>query len=159
MSLPLALIHEARVVSLAGRAVQIGRLPECDIMLDGPEVSRRHARVVPTPEGPLIVDRSRYGTLVNGSHVVAPQLLHEGDVLQVGPWVLRVSRAAPTADDDSATGWRGRLRQWRRRYGLSEVIGTIAAVAVAVATRRATGSVVVAAYAGTLAEAVWSMAS
>ncbi len=155
MSQPLALIHESRVVSLAGRAVQIGRLPESEIVLDGPEVSRRHARIVPTPEGPLIVDRSRYGTLVNGSQVVAPLLLHEGDVVQIGPWVLEVSRAAPAAEPRSETGWRGRLLQWRRRYGASELVGTVAAVLAAVATRRATGSVLVAAYAATFAEAAW----
>lgn len=156
---PLALIHESRVIPLAGRAVQIGRLPECDILLDGAEVSRRHARIVPTPEGPLVVDRSRYGTLVNGAQLIAPQLLHEGDVLQIGPWVLEVTRPATGGADHPETApasqWQLRLAAWRRRYGWSELTGTVAAVAAAVLTRRSSGSLVLAAYAGTAAEMLW----
>ena len=79
----LALRSSASVRPLAGRAVAIGRLPDCDLILGGDEVSRRHARVVPTPEGPLLVDRSRFGTLLNGEQVVAPTLLRIGATASV----------------------------------------------------------------------------
>ncbi len=157
MLTPLALVHDSRVLSLTGRAVHIGRLPDCEVRLEGSEVSRRHARIVPTPGGPVIVDRSRYGTLVNGSQVIAPLLLYEGDVIQVGSSVLKVIRAA--AGDGAERGhkaeWHNQLRQWRRRYGLSEITGTMAAVTVAVLTQRWSGSVVAAAYAGMFAEMTW----
>ncbi|MEO8138941.1 MAG: FHA domain-containing protein [Gemmatimonadota bacterium] len=155
MTQSLALVHDAREIPLTGRAVLIGRLAECDVLLDGAEVSRRHARIVPTPKGPLLQDRSRYGTRVNGSQLVAPQLLHEGDVIQIGPWVLNVNCATGLGASESAAGWRIRLAQWRRRYGPSELTGTVAAVSVAVLVQRASGSLVLAAYAGTLAEMTW----
>ena len=58
----LVLRHGSRSLALAGRAVAVGRLEECEVLLDGAQISRRHARIVPTPEGPLLVDRSRFGT-------------------------------------------------------------------------------------------------
>ena len=157
MTSPLILVHDAREIPLARRAVLIGRLPECDVLLDGAEVSRRHARIVPTPKGPLLQDRSRHGTRVNGAQLVAPQLLHEGDVIQIGPWVLNVSSATGMGASESAAagGWRIRLEHWRRRYGISELSGTVAAVCAAVLADRASGSHLVAGYAGTLAEMTW----
>jgi hypothetical protein len=157
MTPPLVLVHDAREIPLVGRAVQIGRLPECDLLLDGAEVSRRHARIVPTPNGPLLVDRSRFGTRVNGAQVVAPQLLHDGDVIQIGPWILGVTRATgPDGAEPAITaGWPDRLQLWRRRYGVSAITGTVAAVTVAVLVHRATASALLAGYAGMLAELAW----
>jgi hypothetical protein len=157
MTPPLALIYDAREIPLAGRAVQIGRLPECEVLLDGAEVSRRHARIVPTPNGPLLQDRSRYGTRVNGAQLIAPHLLHEGDVIQIGPWMLGVTRATGqgSAQLGPTAGWRARLQHWRRRYGASELTGTVAAVCVAVLTFRQSGSHIAAGYAASLAEMLW----
>jgi hypothetical protein len=156
MSPSLVLLYGSRVVPLAGRPVAVGRLPECDIALEGREVSRRHARIVPTPRGPLLVDRSRFGTCLNGSQVVAPVLLHPGDVILVGRDELRVDLAerypGPPAARDAR--WE-RLHEWRRRYGWSEAVGALAAVAAALWVRRASHSLVAAAYAGTFAETVW----
>lgn len=133
----------------------IGRLEECDLALEGAEISRRHARIVPTPEGPLLVDRSRFGTFLNGSQVVAPSLLQAGDVILVGDVDLHVEvgEAPPVAAE--AGGFRRTLAGWRRRYGLAEAAGTVALVLAALAIHRATGSVLAAALAGSLAEGAW----
>ncbi|MDH4349353.1 MAG: FHA domain-containing protein, partial [Gemmatimonadota bacterium] len=64
--------------ALLERPLSIGRLPECDLSLAGENVSRRHAYLLPTPEGPMLVDRSQFGTWVNGERMTAPRLLADG---------------------------------------------------------------------------------
>jgi hypothetical protein len=147
----------ARLLPLSGNTVAIGRLPECDLALDGVEVSRRHARIVSTPEGPLLVDRSRFGTFVNGAQVIGPSLLAPGDVIVIGKHDIMVEEADahhPVVARNQA-GWRQRFAAWRRRYGVAELVGTAALVLATLGTQRATGSIVLAALAGSLAEAAW----
>ncbi len=136
------------------RPVSIGRQPECDITLGGEKVSRIHAYVVPTPSGPLLVDRSRLGTVINGEQVNAPWVLAEGDRVEVGGALLHVERRTPAPHEPQPPTRHSpaRLWGWIRRYGPSEVLGTVAAVGAAVAVREATGSTAIAAYAGTIAE-------
>lgn len=137
------------------RPVSIGRLPDCDVIVASDQVSRVHAYVVPTPDGLLLVDRSRHGTLINGERMRAPWLLAEGDTVQIGSALLRVEQALAEAGEAAPIpAFRARLRIWLRRYGPSEVLGTVAAVGAATAIMDATGKTVVAAYAGTLAETV-----
>jgi two-component system cell cycle response regulator len=58
-----------------------------------PDVSRRHARVVPDAGGHLLVDLgSTNGTFVNG-RAVARHRLAPGERVQVGPFVARYLRA------------------------------------------------------------------
>lgn len=73
-----------RELQLVGRLV-VGRDPVCDITLDHPLLSRRHAEFVTA--GDLVVVRdlgSRNGVFVNGAKT-AEQSLRPGDVVQVGP--------------------------------------------------------------------------
>ncbi len=151
----LSLRHGDVTIALAGRAVAIGRLPECDVMLDGWEVSRRHARIVPTPAGPLIVDRSRFGTFVNQIQVIAPLRLTEGDVIRIGRTELRVVIAPVSAIRRSNAEFPARLAGWWRRYGLPEIGGAVAALAGALLSLRAGASLPLAAIAGTVAEVLW----
>jgi hypothetical protein len=147
----------ARRLPLSGHPVAIGRLPECELALEGAEISRRHARIVPTPEGPLLVDRSRFGTFLNGAQVVAPSLLSPGDVILIGRYdmVVELAEGPLAVQLDRGVGWRQRFGAWRRRYGLAELVGTAALILAALAVRRATGSIALAALAGSLAEAGW----
>ncbi len=147
----------ARQFPLAGYPIAIGRLPECDLFLEGADISRRHARIVPTPDGPLLVDRSRFGTFLNGEQVVAPSLLSPGDVILIGRYDMIIEATdAPLAPSlAQRTGVTQRFAAWRRRYGLAELVGTLALILAALAILAATGSVVAAALAGSLAEAGW----
>jgi hypothetical protein len=147
----------AQQYPLGGHPLAIGRLPECDLALEGAEISRRHARIVPTPEGPLLVDRSRFGTYLNGAQVVAPSLLAPGDVILIGRYDLVVEVAPPAAEDNAPvrSRYRHRFSAWRRRYGAAELVGTVALILGALAILRVTGSVIAAALAGSLAEAAW----
>ena len=69
----------------------IGRDPDCGIVLDSPEISRRHAIVARTDDGFTITDESTNGVFVNGEHAQQSHRLAEGDVIRVGDAILRFS--------------------------------------------------------------------
>ncbi len=73
--------------------VVIGRSPSSDIVVDEPYVSSTHARF--TLQGPALVVEdmgSTNGTLVNGRPIGQAVTLREGDEVQVGDTIMRVSR-------------------------------------------------------------------
>jgi len=77
-------IHEL----LPDRSLRIGRSKMNQIVFDDGAVSRLHAQVTATPEGPLLRDNdSANGTFVNG-RAVKEALLRHGDAVQVGKFVL-----------------------------------------------------------------------
>lgn len=138
---------------LGERPLSIGRLPESDLRLSGTQVSRHHAYLLPTPSGPMLVDRSQFGTLINGARMLAPSLLADGDEVQIGGHAVRVARV-PRSRASVPVAGVSRLRLWVTRYGPSELLGTLVTVSVATAVHRLSGSAVVAGVAGTLAEVV-----
>jgi pSer/pThr/pTyr-binding forkhead associated (FHA) protein len=74
----------------------IGRGPECDIVVDDPGVSRRHALVKPGRGGFTVSDESANGTFVNGKRMTGAHALAHGDVLGIGSEEFRVDvDAAP----------------------------------------------------------------
>ena len=73
--------------------VVIGRSPSSDIVLDEPFVFSTHARF--TLQGPALVLedlQSTNGTLVNGCGIDQPVTLRDGDEVQIGDTIMRVSR-------------------------------------------------------------------
>lgn len=74
----------------------IGRDPDCDIVLDSPEVSRRHAAVTAAGRGFVITDESRNGVFVNGERITRSHRLADGDVVRVGDAILRFSAGTVT---------------------------------------------------------------
>ncbi|MCC7292538.1 MAG: SpoIIE family protein phosphatase [Phycisphaerales bacterium] len=69
---------------LADGALVIGREPTCDLWVDDPSTSRRHARFSHTREGHIIEDLgSKNGLLVNGIQLHS-KVLEDGDVLTIG---------------------------------------------------------------------------
>ena len=67
-----------------GAALVIGRDASCDVVVPGNEVSRRHAQIVATEQGFVLVDTSTNGTFVNGHRVEGSRVLHRADVIRVG---------------------------------------------------------------------------
>lgn len=68
--------------------VLIGRLPNCNILLDHPEVSRRHALVRQTEGRYFLQDLdSSNGTLVN-HRLIREVELQAGDLIQIGTFLL-----------------------------------------------------------------------
>jgi hypothetical protein len=77
------------LIPLAGEALHIGRGLSAGLRLDDSSVSRRHAILVPRPNGARILDdRSSNGTFVNGRRIQQADL-SSGDVIVLGRVVLR----------------------------------------------------------------------
>jgi pSer/pThr/pTyr-binding forkhead associated (FHA) protein len=74
----------------------IGRDPECGIVLDSREVSRRHAHVEMRDGRHFITDESTNGVFVNGERASRSHLLADGDVVQVGNVTFRFSAGTVT---------------------------------------------------------------
>ena len=71
--------------------ITVGRGEECDIRLDGLLISNRHAAVVNTNSNLTIEDlNSTNGTYVNGARITGRKAIRPEDVVQIGPFVLRV---------------------------------------------------------------------
>ena len=69
--------------------VTLGRLPECDVVLSDPNVSRRHAEVRRRGNDFIVVDLgSTNGTRVNGAGV-RERRLNDGDDIGLGGTVIR----------------------------------------------------------------------
>jgi hypothetical protein len=77
-------LPDGRRVSVGTEPLVIGRLPECGIVLQDSNVSRRHAELRRDGEGVVLTDLgSTNGTRVNGTPV-REQILHHGDEVNVG---------------------------------------------------------------------------
>lgn len=76
-------------VSVGGE-VTIGRLPECELSVNDPNVSRRHAQVRTHGSNVIVVDLgSTNGTKVNGQRIKGEQVLVDGDIISLGATHLR----------------------------------------------------------------------
>lgn len=87
-------------VVLDAEQVTLGRDKACEVVLNDPVVSRRHAQIV--REGVLYFledTGSSYGTRINGSPLPAREkrLLKNGDVLAIGPYDVTFDRIADVA--------------------------------------------------------------
>jgi pilus assembly protein CpaF len=85
--------------------VVLGKHAECDIVLSNPKVSRRHAKVV-TRNGGLYVEDlgSTNGTFLNGSRIDGEKRLAAGDVVEVGPFKVRIEEGAAKATEATPAG-------------------------------------------------------
>ncbi|MGO9317054.1 MAG: FHA domain-containing protein [Terracidiphilus sp.] len=74
-----------QTVSFHGNSMEAGRDPNCDIPLDFPMVSWRHARLTRTPEGIQVEDLgSRNGTYLDGVRVTGKVLARPGQEIGLG---------------------------------------------------------------------------
>jgi hypothetical protein len=75
---------DGRRIALGAQPLVIGRLPECDVVLNDSNVSRRHAELRRSGDGVFLTDLgSTNGTRVNGTPV-REQILASGDEVSVG---------------------------------------------------------------------------
>jgi DNA-binding winged helix-turn-helix (wHTH) protein len=62
----------------------LGRESSCDVVVADRQISRFHARLTPTPEGVILEDLgSKNGTHHNGTLLIAPVVLQDGDLVSV----------------------------------------------------------------------------
>ncbi|SEM33917.1 GAF domain-containing protein [Syntrophus gentianae] len=75
---------EQQLVSSEKQKIRIGRLPDNEIWIDDPSVSRRHATLTLDDGNPVLSDLgSRNGTSVNGTRI-SSTTLSSGDIIGVG---------------------------------------------------------------------------
>jgi pSer/pThr/pTyr-binding forkhead associated (FHA) protein len=72
------------VIRIPEEGIVIGRDPECDVVVAGKDVSRRHASIRPSLQGYVLTDLGANGSYVNGRRVEAAQVLGMRDVVRVG---------------------------------------------------------------------------
>jgi hypothetical protein len=86
-------------LTLSTDGLKIGRLPDCEIVLNHPTVSRLHAGIKEV-EGEFYLYNFSHssGTTLNGRllPVETAEVLADGDLLHIGPFFLHVSRLAET---------------------------------------------------------------
>ena len=81
---PTLVVSDGRAFRMVKPTLTIGRLPECELVLDDPGASRQHARIRRTESGFVITDLgSTNGTLVNGRQI-QEQALQDGDTITIG---------------------------------------------------------------------------
>lgn len=88
--------RQVRHVLAAGDTVA-GRAPVCDLVIDDPSISRRHARFrVHGPRCHLTELGGRNGTFINGKQIIEGELA-AGDTVVLGRVALQVHWGAPDA--------------------------------------------------------------
>lgn len=82
--------------ALVGECVEIGRQSNSNIYLDSLAVSRQHARLLNRGGIWFVEDAgSSNGTYLNGNRVAGCIPLHEGDTLQIGPYLFALRTSVP----------------------------------------------------------------
>jgi hypothetical protein len=77
--------HEGRRLLIGASGVTIGRSRQCDIVLDDPNVSRRHAEVSARGGAWILTDLgSTNGSLLNRRRIEQPEVLSAGDEIEIG---------------------------------------------------------------------------
>src|SRR5437867_8964843 len=77
-------LTDGREYVITGASLVFGREAGCDVVVPGKDVSRRHAEIVQTPKGYVLVDSSTNGTFVNDERVEAQRVLQRADVIRMG---------------------------------------------------------------------------
>jgi len=82
-------LSDGRRITIGAQSLVLGRLPECAVVLNDANVSRRHAEIRRRGSDVVVVDLgSTNGTRVNGVRV-KEQLLNDGDEIEVGTSTVR----------------------------------------------------------------------
>ena len=89
-------LTDGREYTVTGASLVFGREAGCDVVVSGKDVSRRHAEIVTTPKGYMVVDSSTNGTYVNEEKIEGQRLLMRADVIKIGDEQFRFyADAAP----------------------------------------------------------------
>ncbi|MEM6451241.1 MAG: 2Fe-2S iron-sulfur cluster-binding protein [Cyanobacteria bacterium P01_D01_bin.105] len=104
-------VYEAELTPRAGHQSEclIGRHPNCDLVLEGPAVSRVHGRVLFEPDACFFVDLgSTDGSLLNNEETVVNQsyAIAPNDVLRIGEFAVIVESVATHSTSNSAPATR-----------------------------------------------------
>jgi len=80
----------------------VGRDSDADVRLDASTVSRRHARLVVTPEGTMLEDfGSKNGTFRGSKRVTSPVQLADGDSIRIGALLMTFHVRTPLGSTET----------------------------------------------------------
>src|SRR5207253_1911556 len=109
-------------VVIRGASLVFGREAGCDVVVPGKDVSRRHAEIVQTPKGYLLVDSSTNGTFVNEEQVAGQRFLARADVIRLGDEQFRFyADVAPAAGPPAAEAGNAAERLKHTVHGMDAV--------------------------------------
>jgi pSer/pThr/pTyr-binding forkhead associated (FHA) protein len=98
LRVPVSIITPVAEVELREGSILVGRLPECDVMVDDGLVSRMHARISVRGESVVVEDlHSTNGIYVNGARITHSAVLREGDRLLFGTTEISLFEARRSA--------------------------------------------------------------
>ena len=84
------LVVEGKRMMVGDRGVTVGRSRQCEIVVEDPNVSRRHAELRPRGGSWVFTDLgSTNGSRVNGRPVDGPTVVKPGDEIELGTAVMR----------------------------------------------------------------------
>ncbi|MFH1092234.1 MAG: FHA domain-containing protein [Pseudomonadota bacterium] len=84
--------------------VSIGRTPDCDIKIDNPAISRKHATIEFSGDEYILNDlQSSNGTFLNGERIAEPSKLKPGDVIGLAKFELQF-QDSPRAEVEKVLG-------------------------------------------------------
>ena len=92
--------EDGRIHEVGEAGLVIGRDPDCHVVLDSHDVSRRHATITPDLLGYTLRDESTNGVFVNGERAERAHLLNQGDVLRIGDAIFRFSADSASYEPD-----------------------------------------------------------
>jgi pSer/pThr/pTyr-binding forkhead associated (FHA) protein len=105
--MPFRLRHLQHNFELVPGEFLIGRSAECQLALDDPLVSRKHALLVITNESVTVKDLgSRNGVVVNGTKIDVSRVLLDGDKITIGSQELTVVGRRTSSSDLMAASRR-----------------------------------------------------
>lgn len=82
-------LNSEQVFELGVSSMIMGRDPTNAIVINNPEISRQHTRIIPQGQGYLVEDLgSTNGTYVNGRRLMTATLLQDGDIVSLGEIVI-----------------------------------------------------------------------
>lgn len=91
------------IVQLSQPVVTFGRDQNCDVILDGETVSRRHCEIICRGASYILRDASRNGTFLNGERVEQASL-KDGDQIRIGQNIVLVTFSSGSATNGVTTG-------------------------------------------------------
>ena len=86
--MPVLLLDGKRLV-VGPTGVTIGRSRQCDVVLNDPNVSRKHAEIRPRGGAWVLADLgSTNGSILNGRRIEGPEVVNAGDEIEIGTSVI-----------------------------------------------------------------------
>ena len=98
----LIALSDGRTWEIPVEGLEIGRDPNCDIVLRSTDASRWHASILPTVLGYVLRDSSTNGVFVNGRRIEEHRVLGRGDVVRIDDEEFRFD-AAPAKYEPSSS--------------------------------------------------------